>query len=324
MNAKKILFPTDFAHSGERALELATALARESGATLLIVYVDEPLPITGEAQLYPPDILPSPQQLLATLKEIVPTDARVTCEHKVLFGKPANQILKTAQEDHVDFIVIPTHARTGLMHLLMGSVAEAVLRRAPCPVLTVKIPSAPAEYVSDSADRIGTQQHRPLGSFTNVRTILIPTDFSSSSRQALEVATSLAQEHRAKLVIVHVMEPPTIYGEGELVASFDDSDVEEARQQLEAVVPADGSLPCEHKLMRGHAAEDILRAAETSGADLIVMGTHGRTGLTHLLMGSVAENIVRKARCPVLTVKQLQTADSPAVIASPLTYPPVP
>jgi nucleotide-binding universal stress UspA family protein len=125
-------------------------------------------------------------------------------------------------------------------------------------------------------------------------------------------------------VIVHVMEPPTIYGEGELVASFDNSDVEEARQQLEAIVPADGSVPCEHKLMRGHAAEDILRAAETSGADLIVMGTHGRTGLAHLLMGSVAENIVCKAHCPVLTVKQPQASDSASAIASPLPYPPVP
>jgi nucleotide-binding universal stress UspA family protein len=141
MNAKKILFPTDFSRSGEHALDLATALARDSGATLLIAYVDEPLPITGESQLYPPDILPSHEQLWQTLREVVPTDARVKCEHKLLVGKPVDQILKTAKEENVDFIVIPTHGRTGLSRVLMGSVAEAVLRRATCPVLTVKIPS---------------------------------------------------------------------------------------------------------------------------------------------------------------------------------------
>jgi universal stress protein A len=144
MNAKKILFPTDFSLSGMHALELATALARDSGATLLIVYVDEPLPIMEEGELYPPCILPSAEHLQQTLNEIVPTDARVKCEHKLVVGKPVDQILKMAQEEKVDLIVIPTHGRTGLSRVLMGSVAEAVLRRAPCPVLTVKIPTPSA------------------------------------------------------------------------------------------------------------------------------------------------------------------------------------
>lgn len=140
--------------------------------------------------------------------------------------------------------------------------------------------------------------------------ILVPTDFSPPSKQALEVAASLARKQGAKIVVVHVMEPLPAHGEGQLVHSFDDVGVEKSRQDLADVVPADTAIRCEHKLMRGDAAAQILRAAEDTSADLIVMGTHGRTWLAHLLMGSVAEDVVRRAACPVLTVKQ-PSADVP-------------
>jgi nucleotide-binding universal stress UspA family protein len=138
----------------------------------------------------------------------------------------------------------------------------------------------------------------------NIKTILVPTDFSAPSRHALELATLLAKDHNAKIVVAYVMEPPPVYGEGQLAYSFEDVGVEEARRQLALVVPSDAAVSCEHKLLRGDASAHILRAAEETAADLIVMGTHGRTGLAHLLMGSVAEAIVRRAACPVLTVKQ--------------------
>jgi len=136
------------------------------------------------------------------------------------------------------------------------------------------------------------------------KNILVPTDFSLPSKQALEVAASLAREHGAKIVVVHVMEPLPAHGEGQLAYSFEDVGVEQARQDLAKVAPPDATIHCEHRLLRGDAASQILRAAEVTSADLIVMGTHGRTWLPHLLMGSIAESVVRQAACPVLTVKQ--------------------
>ena len=133
--------------------------------------------------------------------------------------------------------------------------------------------------------------------------ILFPTDFSHFGDEALRWATSLARDSGATMIIVHVEEPPMAYGGGELYIGTDDTNRDELKHALVQVVPADHNVPFEHKLLVGDPATAIVQAAEEEGADLIVMGTHGRTGLTRLLMGSVAEAVVRKAKCPVLTVK---------------------
>ena len=135
--------------------------------------------------------------------------------------------------------------------------------------------------------------------------ILFPTDFSPASDQALRWATALARDSGATISIVHVEEPPLAYGGGEMYIGFDEESTrEELRKTLMHVVPGDHNVPYEHKLLVGDPAGAIVHAAETENADLIVMGTHGRTGLTRFLMGSVAEAVVRRAKCPVLTVKQ--------------------
>lgn len=140
MNAKKILFPTDFSPSSEAALEMATALARDSGATLLIVHVEE-LPLaTGGAEFLYSIPEPATQQLREMLNEVVPKDPRVPCEHMLLSGDAADAVVETAQNEKCDMIVMGTHGRRGLTRLLMGSVAEAIVRQATCPVLTVKQP----------------------------------------------------------------------------------------------------------------------------------------------------------------------------------------
>jgi nucleotide-binding universal stress UspA family protein len=136
MKLRKILFPTDLTRAGNQALELATALARDSGAHLIIAYIEEPLP--ADAELYYAPVLTDREQLLGTLQEVRPNDAQVPCEHRLLTGDPATQIIDLAQQEQVDLIVMPTHGRKGLSRLLMGSVAEAVVRRAPCPVLSVR------------------------------------------------------------------------------------------------------------------------------------------------------------------------------------------
>jgi universal stress protein A len=137
----------------------------------------------------------------------------------------------------------------------------------------------------------------------NAQKIVFPTDLSPVSTEALQWATSLARDTGATLFIVHVEEPPVAYGGGDLYYGMDVGDRDQLRQSLLKVQPADPQVPCVHKLLVGDPAQAIVQTAEDEHADLIVMGTHGRTGLTRLLMGSVAEAVVRKAPCPVLTVK---------------------
>ena len=141
MNAKKILFPTDFSHPCNAALELATSLARDMGAKLVIVHVEvPPLADTGDEMYYGMP-WPTKEDLLRMFGEVLPNDPSVAFEHRLITGAPADAIIRLAESEHVDLVVMGTHGRTGLKRLLMGSVAEAVVRRAPCPVLTYKQPA---------------------------------------------------------------------------------------------------------------------------------------------------------------------------------------
>jgi nucleotide-binding universal stress UspA family protein len=144
MNAHKILFPTDFSTKGQAALDMATSLARDRGAKLLIVHVEEPPVAYGGGELYYGVQEPDRKELQRMLSEVVPLDASVGYEHRLLMGSPASAIVHLAEKENVDMIVMPTHGRTGLLRLLMGSVAEEVVREAKCPVLTIKAAAAAA------------------------------------------------------------------------------------------------------------------------------------------------------------------------------------
>ena len=137
------------------------------------------------------------------------------------------------------------------------------------------------------------------------QTILHPTDFSANSAAAFQLACSLARDHSARLIVLHVAAPlVAIYGDGIVpVALEPEVQREDLAEQLRQVQPQGGQVRVEHQLADGDPALEILNAARQSQCDLIVLGTHGRTGLGRLLMGSVAEQVVRKAHCPVLTVK---------------------
>ena len=147
----------------------------------------------------------------------------------------------------------------------------------------------------------------------NAHKILFPTDFSSASQEALKWATSLARDSGASMTIVHVEEPPMAYGGGELYYGVEEPNRDELKRMLSEVVPADPAVPYEHRLMIGSPATAIVEMAQRENVNLIVMPTHGRTGLMRLLMGSVAEEVVRKAKCPVLTVKPAALALAKAV-----------
>jgi nucleotide-binding universal stress UspA family protein len=156
VNDSKILFPTDFSTSGRPALELATSLARDRGASLLIVHVEEEPSAYVGGELYLEVEGPTRQELRQLLSEVVPTDPSVRYEHHFLIGSPADAIVQLAESQGVDMIVMPTHGRSGLLRFLMGSVAEKVVRMAKCPVLTLRQGSASAKRnENESAAKAG-------------------------------------------------------------------------------------------------------------------------------------------------------------------------
>jgi nucleotide-binding universal stress UspA family protein len=188
-------------------------------------------------------------------------------------------------------IVMGTRGKSGLAHVLLGSTAERVIRRAPCPVLAVHMPKDKASVEDDgiTLDRI-----------------LVPIDFSDCSLDALEYAAMVAKQANASIELFHVLEPLS-YG-----LDFTFSHREEREQQRERLnkrlLDLSGALSAAgivvNRHMRGGLpADSILDDARTLPSDLIVMGTHGRRGLSHVMAGSVTEAVLRRAHCPVLTVR---------------------
>jgi universal stress protein A len=140
-----------------------------------------------------------------------------------------------------------------------------------------------------------------------IQTILHPTDFSESADHAFRLACSLARDHEARLVVLHVVTSAAPVASGMLVGPYSDESLDEddmrLTDRLERMRESHEDIPIEWRIAKGNVIDGILAAAEDVGAGLIVMGTHGRTGIERLLMGSVAGYVVRKANCSVLTVK---------------------
>ena len=137
----------------------------------------------------------------------------------------------------------------------------------------------------------------PLGS------ILHPTDFSANSEFAFRVASALARDYNARLILLHVIPPPMVIYAGGPVPAETWPSVEEVKENLHKMEGRTCHVRIESQVLEGDPVDMILRAAEETHSDVIVMGTHGRTALTRLLLGSVAESVMRKAPCPVLTAK---------------------
>jgi nucleotide-binding universal stress UspA family protein len=137
----------------------------------------------------------------------------------------------------------------------------------------------------------------------SIRTVLHPTDFSERSDFAFRLACSLARDYGARLIVLHVAEPPTVVGSEGMLMPPVAVDLQPLQDRLQQLRPRDPKVPVEHRLIQGDTATEILRVAEETKCDVIVLGTHGRTGLGRLLMGSVAEQVLRRAPCPVVTVK---------------------
>ncbi|REK17574.1 MAG: universal stress protein [Planctomycetota bacterium] len=138
----------------------------------------------------------------------------------------------------------------------------------------------------------------------NIKTILCPTDFSSASKEALVLATSLARDYAAKLLVCHVYQPPepTAAMVSHSGVPIDRSRDEQLRELTE-VRPPDPAVEHEHHMLDGNPGEAIVELAKSRSVDFIVMSTHGRTGMSRLLMGSVAESVLRQGPCPVVVVR---------------------
>jgi len=136
-----------------------------------------------------------------------------------------------------------------------------------------------------------------------IRTILQPTDFSARAKSAFDLACAIGRDYDARVVVLHVEPSRMMGGEVHALITTPEEIDSQLRAELDKLQPHDGEVKIERVLRKGDAAHEILRMAKEISSDVIIMGTHGRTGISRLLMGSVAEAVSRKADCPVLTMK---------------------
>lgn len=288
-----ILVATDFSETAEAGLDWAVDMAKAHGASIDLVHA---LVMPYEAGDYTPSSHHMTEELqraaLTRLDESAgrARDRGIEVKPELLLGLPSRSILEAATSTPAaDLIVIGTRGLTGIHHLLLGSTAERVVKNAKCPVLSI--------HPNDVED------HRPL------QTILIPTDFSEDAELAVAVATGLLPEGSsgARLILLHAYHLPFEYtAYGAVPTSFDYlADTEgEALEKLKtkAAELAQEGFEVEVLAKEGYPPDVIVGEAKAANADLIAMGTQGRSAIANLLLGSTAERVVQHAECPVLTV----------------------
>ena len=274
---RHILCPVDLSTSAAKALRYAAALSSALGAELTVMFVDSE--ITGR-----PRDVESPE-LAAFIAATVEPAADVHSIQRQ--GEPINEILRTSAALECDLIVIGTHGRTGVQRLLLGSVAENVLRRSPTPVLVVPVAMAKREDLA------------------LVDSVICGVDFAESTQRVVEYAVSVTATTGARLIVAHVLEwseesdslpSPDAHG---FPTSEDD-----AIARLNALITSEMRARCSPELAVGYGSpgDELLRLAKERGADLIVLGVRRRNPLDLVLFGSTVRRVLRDAPCPVLTV----------------------
>jgi len=284
---RKILCPVDFSNSSIAALDQAAKLARKGDAMLYLMNV-EFVPMSNPAELahY---VTVSTEPGKVPLARIARKHlAKVRHEVLVQVGRPAELIEKAADDLEVDLIVMATHGRRGVARLFLGSIAEHVVRTSTRPVLSIS----------------------PGTTIGALKKILCPVDFDPKSIAALKFGWRLAQEYRAAINLLHVVAAPFEPSEVPVEASKPEWE-REARAQLSEVVAKSlgAQAKCKLLVQSGDPAGAILDVAKELRPDLIVMATHGRSGLSRLVLGSVAGRVVRESTVPVLTVREQSALD---------------
>ncbi|QNF31427.1 universal stress protein [Adhaeribacter swui] len=284
LSIRKILVPVDFSELSQHAFAVALQLAQKSQAQIKLLHVVE-MPLTagygatyasmdmnpvGAYQNYDfmlPELLEQSKQQMEKLAQ-VGTAAGIIIEQEVTADRIIAKLVSVVTEEQMDLVVIGSEETSGLEEFLIGSDAEEVVRHCPCPVLTVK------------------KQH----DFLQINNILFPSDFSPETRQIMPYVAFVQEFFGANLQILHVQ------------TSDNASAAAEERTRMEAFV-TENNLKKVQLLVQSNASasEGIMAAIKTSPPDLILMPTHGRTGLAHLFNKSVAESVVNHAAIPVLT-----------------------
>lgn len=285
---KTILVPLDFSRPSMEALNYAAELARNFAATVHLLHVtvpDEAASSAGAAHLMrqTAESLMSAREKLAQahqdhLASFWPANSHVRS------GKPFQEICNQAREIGADLIVLATRGHSGLTRILLGSTAERVLRFAPCPVLVVR---------------------RWKRGEVWVRRILVPTDFSQCAMNGVTYGALWARSFAAKLHLLYVLFPAAPVLIDRLPTNLPSEQVgipADTQLEMEALAKLDllEGVKCEPQIKIGYPVDAICNEADH--VDLVVISTHGRGGLKHALMGSVAEQVVRYAECPVLVV----------------------
>jgi nucleotide-binding universal stress UspA family protein len=284
---KNILYATDFSRAADAAFPYAAEFARRFGARFYAIHVRTP----ENYVLAAPETWPSAnaeyEKQENALREVLRNDLpHIETDVLTAEGGVWPALKSVIDEKKIDLLVLGTHGRTGVGKFFLGSVAEDIVRRATCAVLTVG-PHSPSEPPRE-------------GRF---REILYATDFSEESLAAAPYAISLTQEHRAHLTLLHVIEKSDV---GDLVRPHE---LEAgALQHLQNLVPEKAELRCEphYVVKEGEPAGTILEVAKNRKSDLIVLGVRKPEGIpggaTHLPT-AVAHKVIANAACPVLTVR---------------------
>ena len=294
----RILVPIDFSRPSLKAIPYALAICRQFGADLHLLHV------TDVTQQPPPTLLTLPvvpqeewnrrfMKRLQALAFKYRTDGKVSALEPRT-GTVYEEICAVARELNADLIVLATHGYTGYKRMFLGSTAERVVQHSPCPVFVVRHHLSRWNGDGDLRTRTGFELTK----------ILVPTDFSESSQTAFEYGLQLARDFGARLHLVHVINPHT-YPFGDKYTALDPAELlqkmEAAAQKQMSSMAARTKGRYSVRVIHGSAAIEICNAANQD-IDLIVISTHGRTGLGHVLIGSVAEHVVRYAHTPVLVI----------------------
>jgi nucleotide-binding universal stress UspA family protein len=290
----RIVYATDLSPVSEPAWQEAGRLARLFGAEIVLLHVVAPpvvFPVEGyfPSGLYEELLQAARRDAQAGFDRLLATVAGSGLKVRIRLeeGPPAPRILATVADEAADLLVIGTHGRTGLQRTLLGSVADRAVRQAACPVLTVR--SAP--------------RGEPL---REIRRICYATDFSPTARAAWHWAASIAAAAGAEVDVVHVTFEPVAdrHLPAEALGQMARVLREQGQLEVERFLAA-STLPRERvhvRLAQGIPGEQIVRRAQEEAADLVVMGTHGWSGVVRWMLGSVAHHVIQTAPCPVLTV----------------------
>jgi nucleotide-binding universal stress UspA family protein len=295
MRLRKILCPVDFSQGATTAQTIAVRLANENNAELVVAHVFQmPTPLAMGEPMLPPDVFNSITDDTKERLEMVLASARDLGGKRVTgvyaTGSPWVEIVDLLDHDPTfDLVVMGTHGRTGMSRMLLGSVTEKVVRHAPCSVMTMRTDATAAGYSK----------------------ILCAVDFSDASEVAMDMAAAMRGQtitllHTIEMSIPYAADPlPPVYL-GDLKERAEE-ELEREAKQLRRLA----EVPVEAVLREGRAQYEITKLLDDDPTfDLVVVGSHGRTGIKRALIGSVAEAVVRHARCPVLVARSRRQAET--------------